>query len=279
MTGYFYWINYQNHLDNCFLAAKKGVEEAAEGTEAYGLWHPSYHQHFAILGAKAWNSDAWPDVASFRQAYSKMMFGGRWEEGLQGFKYFDDMTAGVAMMNFASKLFSYPYLYANWKEDANLRRNYPRPLIEQMLPNPLNLMGFFSQISACIQKAMDVFSRDGLWVDGMEQYKDIYLIECMRQKSVLDLFAKMVAGVRAHRNGADEEALSKAADEIDTAVLKLEDTMLAIEKTWNAAFVPQALRELTLMREFAMCLSGELHVGPRGELMSMVTQPVDWPND
>lgn len=279
MTGYFYWINYQNHLDNCFLAAKKGVEEDAEGTEAYGLWHPSYHQHFAILGAKAWNSDEWPDVASFRQAYSKVMFGDRWEEGLQGFKYFDDMTAGVAMMNFASKLFAYPYLYAGWKEDAFLRLNYPRPLIEQMLPNPLNLMGFFSQISAYIRKAMDVFSRDGLWTAGMEHYRDIYLIECMRQKSVLDLFAAMVAGVRAHRNGADQEALSRAADEIDTAVLKLEDAMLAIEKGWEAAFVPQALRELTLMREFAMCLSGELHVGPGSELMSMVTQPVDWPND
>ncbi|MBP6963766.1 MAG: family 20 glycosylhydrolase [Armatimonadetes bacterium] len=279
MTGYFYWINYQNHLDNCFLAAKKGVEEGAEGTEAYGLWHPSYHQHFAILGAKAWNSDQWPDVASFRQAYSKVMFGDRWREGLQGFKYFDDMTAGIAMMNFASKLFDYPYLYAGWKEDAFIRQNYPRPLIEQMVPNPLNLMGFFNQISAYIQKAADIFSRDGLWLPSAINHQPLYAIECMRTKAVLDLFARMVVGVRLHRNGADEEGLSKAADDIDAATLKLEETMLAIEKTWDPPFVPQALRELTLMRDFAKCLAGELHLGPSAELKSMVTQPVDWPND
>jgi hypothetical protein len=33
------------------------------------------------------------------------------------------------------------------------------------------------------------------------------------------------------------------------------------------------------MRDFAKCLAGELHLGPSAELKSMVTQPVDWPND
>jgi len=301
MTGYFYWINYQNHLDNCFLAVEKGVEEKAEGTEAYGVWHPSFHQHYALLAAKSWNSEAWPDVASFRREYARSMFGDRWREGLRAFKYFDDITAGPGMMNFLSKLFAYPYLYANWKEDAYHRENYPRPLIEQMMDNPLNILGFLAQISGFVQKAADIFSREGLWADlecdGLtslclsaenkaassrrtpNKLRELYLIEYHRIKAVLDLFPKMVNAVKTARAGADEEKLSQIADTVDEAVRQLDEAMLAIEKAWDPPFVPQALRELTLMRRFAVDLAAELRSAPKGELKVMECRPVEWPND
>ncbi len=279
MTGYFYWINYQNHLDNCFLAAEKGVAERAEGTEAYGVWHPAFHQHYALLAAKAWNSEEWPDVASFRREYAKLMFGDRWREGLRGLKYFDDFTAGPGMMNFLSKLFAYPYLYANWKEDANFRENYPRPLIEQMVDNPLNILGFLAQVSGFVQKAVDIFSQEDIWsADGLPM-RELYLLECRRIKAVLDLFPRMVNAVKQARAGADETKLNEAADGLDSAVEYLDGAMLAIEENWAPPFVPQPLRELTLMRRFALDLAAELRSGPKGELEVMRCTPIDWPND
>jgi hypothetical protein len=309
MTGYFYWINYQNHLANCFLAAEKGVEEHAEGTEAYGVWHPAYHQHFAILAAKSWNSDQWPDMHAFRAEYAKFLFGERWREGLRALNYFDDFTAGPGMVNFLSRLFDYPYLYAGWKEDAYIRENYPRPLIERMLANPLNITGFLGQIAGFAQKAIDIFSRDGLWADGMANgqwsmvngqwtmasgsdysstmnhqpstipFRDLYVTECLRIKAVLDLFPKLVNGVRQFRDGADAGKLTEAADAIDKMVEQLDGAMLAIETHWEAPFVPQPLRELTLMRRFAVDLASELRSGPKGALKVMECRVIDWPND
>ncbi len=278
MTGYFYWINYQNHLDNCFLAAEKGVEENAEGIEAYGVWHPSYHQHFAIQQAKSWNSDNWPDKRAFRAEYSKMMFGDRWQEGLRAFHYFDDICAGPGMMNFLTKFFAYPYLYANWEADANHRANYPQMLMEQMMDNPLNILGHQAQVSNYVQKAIDIWSREGLWTAESGRMKDLYITECLRIKAVMDLFPVMINAVKAQRNGVGADKLNDWADSIDKAVAYLDDAMLAIETNWEPAFVPQTLRELTLMRQFAVKLSTELRQGPSEELACMKITPVDWPN-
>lgn len=285
MTGYFYWINYQNHLKNCFLAAEKGVEENAEGTEAYGLWHPSYHQHFAILAAKSWNSGVWPDVASFRHEYAKLLFGERWREGLKAFEYFDEVTAGPGMMNFVSKLFAYPYLYAGWKEDAFIRENYPRPIIEQLVTNSLNVTGFISSVTPFVQKALDIFSREDLWHQTPSSlprtipFRELYIAECMRMKAVMDLFPRLANAVKAVRAGVEASRLCEWADSIDAAIEYLDSAMLAIEETWNPAFVPQALRELTLIRRFACELSAELRTAPSGDLKCMECKPIDWPND
>ncbi len=279
MTGYFYWINYQNHLDNCFLAAEKGVEENCEGIEAYGVWHPSYHQHYAMQGAKSWNSANWPDKRAFRAEYAKSVFGDRWQEGLRAFHYFDDICAGPGMMNFLSKYFAYPYLYAGWEADANIKANYPQMLIEQLIDNPLNFIGFMAQISGYVQKAIDIFSRDGLWTSDSGRLKDLYVTECLRIKAVMDLFPRMINAVKACRNGVAADKLSEWADSIDKAVEYLDGAMLSVETHWEAAFVPQTLREFTLMREFAVKLSTELRTGPSKELMCMMITPVDWPND
>ena len=303
MTGYFYWINYQNHLANCFLAAEKGFEEKAEGIEAYGVWHPSYHQHYAIQQAKSWNSESWPDMHGLRAEYAKMVFGDRWPEGLRALNYFDDFTSGYAMVNFLTRLFDYPYLYANWKEDANIRANYPQLLIEQMIGNPLNILGFLAQISGFVQKAINIFSREGIWksmADGQWSManeetpdftsaishqpsaiplKGLYLTECLRIKAVLDLFPRLVNSVKAARAGVDAEKLGEWADSIDKAVEQLDSAMLAIEENWEPPFVPQALRELTLMRDFAVNLSTELRAEPSKELKCMQITPVEWPND
>ena len=301
MTGYFYWINYQNHLNNCFLAAEKGVEEKAEGIEAYGVWHPSYHQHYMMQQAKAWNSDRWGDYHQFRLEYAKMAFGDRWREGLRALNYFDWVSSGPGMMDFLSKLFSYPYLYAGWEADANIRANYPRPLIEQMVDNPLNILGFLAQVSGYTQKTIDILSRDGIW-KGMAngrwtmangdtgsstinhqplaiRLKDLYLTECYRQKAVFDLFPRMVNAVKAFRSGVPAEKLVEWADSIEKAVEYMDSAMLAIETNWEPPFVPQALRELTLMRDFALELSTELRGGPSDELKCMKITPAEWPND
>ena len=275
MTGYFYWINYQNYLDNCFLAVEKGVEERAEGTEAYGVWHPSFHQHYALLAVKSWNSENWPDVNSFRSRYARLLFGSRLREGMKAFGYFDQLTAGPGMLNFLSRLFDYVYLYANWEGDANHRANYPQLLIQQISGNPLNILGFLNMIAGYAQKALDIFSRDGLWAPGKEKMKDLYVTECLRMKAVLSLFSRMVNAVNAHKNGGN---LSDSADALDKAIAELDSAMLAIEQNWDPPFVPQALRELTLMRKFAVDLSTELRSDP-SELKVMEITPVDWPND
>lgn len=279
MTGYFYWVNYQNHLNNCFLGAEKGVEEGAEGTEAYGVWHPSFHQHYALLAAKSWNSEDWPDMHVFRAEYAKFLFGDRWREGLRGLDHFDNITGGGQMLNFLSRLFDYPYLYANWREDAFIRENYPRPLIEQLVDNPLNILGFLGQVAGCAGKVIDILSREGIWSPDALALKDLYLVECRRIKAVLDLFPKLANAVRVFRGGADAGKLDEAAGAIDTAVGELDSAMLAIEQTWSPAFVPQALRELTLMRRFAIDLAAELRSRPKDELEVMKCRPVDWPND
>ena len=276
MTGYFYWVNYQNYLNNCFLAVEKGVEERAEGTEAYGVWHPSFHQHYALLAAKSWNSENWPDVGTFRARYARLLFGARYREGLKAFGYFDDLTAGPGMLNFLTRLFDYVYLYANWEGDANHRANYPQLLISQLAGNPLNILGFLNMIAGYTQKALDIFSRPGLWVPGTEKMRDLYITECLRIKAVLCLFPKLVNAVNAHKNGGN---LAESADAVDKAVEDLDSAMLAIEENWDPPFIPQALRELTLMRQFAVNLSIELRSDPSDELEVMKITPVDWPND
>lgn len=67
MTGYFYWINYTDHSHNVFWAIDKGVEEKAEGVEAYGVWHPAFHQHYILLAAKSWNSERWTHPAQLER--------------------------------------------------------------------------------------------------------------------------------------------------------------------------------------------------------------------
>ena len=109
--------------------------------------------------------------------------------------------------------------------------------------------------------------------------KDLYLTECYRIKAVLDLFPVMVNAVKAFRGDADAEKLNEAANGVDSAVGELDSAMLAIERTWDPPFVPQTLRELTLMRRFALDLSAELRSGPKGELAAMRCRPIDWPND
>lgn len=289
MTGYFYWINYTDHLHNVFWAIDKGVEESAEGVEAYGVWHPAFHQHYIMLAAKSWNSERWAHPGAVREEYAKFLFGGRWKEGLRGLCYFDNVTGGGGMMNWLSRLFSYPYLYANWEADAFIRENYPQAIIEQLLHNSLNVLGFLSQASAETQKAISIFermidgkpskSRSKSAINSQSALINLYLIECRRIKAVLDLFLCMTNSVKLARSGADGERLLKAADEVEKAVAQLDEAMLAIEKTWLQPFVPQTLRELTLMRRFAVDLAAELRMGQKGELKVMECKPIEWPND
>lgn len=280
MTGYFYWMSYQDHLRNCFLAVEKGVEEGAEGTEAYGVWHKSYHQHYALLAAKSWNSENWPDIHSFRLEYAKILFGDRYREGLRGLDYFEMITGGRGLLNLTTRLFSYPYSYANSLEAADHRDNYPRPIIRQLLNNPLMITSTLGVMSGYADRAAEIFARDGLWAVSDPPLKDLYTIECRRIGSILDLFTSMVKGVKAFDSGADSEALGNAADEIQSAVEKLDSAMEAIETHWEEPFVPQALRELTLMRDFALRLSVELRLGRQNhELKAMKSKSIDWPND
>ena len=280
MTGYFYWINYTDHSHNIFWAIDKGVEESAEGVESYGVWHPSFHQHYIMLAAKSWNSDRWQSPAQLREMYARALFDCRWKQGLRGLGYFDNVTGGGGMINYLSRLFAYPYLYANSKEDAYIRENYPQAILEQLVQNPMNVLGFLGQTLRETQKAISIFeSMTDCLTTEQERIIRLYLVECQRIASVLDLFLKMANAVKHVRAGADSGKVQEVADEVEHATERLESAMLAIEQTWDSPFVPQALRELTLMRRFAVELGKELRTNPCSDLRVMQCKEIQWMND
>ncbi len=296
MTGYFYWENYRDHLDNIWLGLRKGHEEGAEGCEAYGVFDRCFDRQYHCLADYAWKHDATPRLAEFREKYVQKLYGERWAEVADAFRCFDEAVRGK-YHNFTTFLYYYTYAYPWSPGNAHVRANYPQAILAQLVGNPMQALGRLREIRDDLAKARAIWgavpARDAQQVE----LAGILDLEAQRTQVVCDLFLRLVALLKAYkrrqeRGLADRQAsvdeLRKGRAELAALLEELDGLMARTEGQPDAYLAPQSLRELSLMRHFVGSLgdewqgitarleSGKLEALP--ELEAMACTPVDWPD-
>ncbi len=295
-VGYFYWVSYIDHLSNIDLALRRGHAQGAAGTEAYGLFNRCFDRQYHCLADSAWNRDATPRLAEFREKYVKKLYGSRWAEVSEAFRHFDQAVQSQ-YQNLVNALFYYTYAYGFTEESAYIRDNFPQAILAQLLENPLLIRGRLQEIRQEVARARaiwrDVPARDA----AQAELAGILDLEAQRIEVVTDIYLRLVDLLKAYRRQqraglgnrqAASQELGRAAGEVAGLLAGLDALMARTEQQPDSYLAPQSLRELSLIRRFLTALGGELGgikaraeaggppVLPDLEVMARV--PVNWPD-
>ena len=293
MTGYFYWENYRDHLDNIWLALAKGHQEGAEGTEAYGVFARCFDRQYHLLADQAWNGRASDRLAEFRDKYIVKVFGQRSTALSEAFREFDEAVRGK-YINLTTSLFYYTYAYADTPERAHVKANYPQAVLAQLLDDPLLIRSRLGEIRAGLARAR------GLWAgvpprDAQQaELLAILDLEALRIETVTDVFLRLVSLLKAYEalrhlpsDQRSSQGLQRAATETGALLSALDNLMARTEEQADSYLVPQSLRELSLIRRFLANLQAELagllqrlqasELADLPPLRVMECKPVAWP--
>ncbi len=272
MTGYYYQMAYRGHIDNIYLAGKQGHEQGAEGTESYGVFDRAFHRHFCALSEWGWNFEGGGTPTDFARKYAAALFGENADIGEQGLRHFRAVVDSAAGSGLAAACFRYSFDYAQSKEAANARDNYPQYTLRQLVASPPGLStGPLGGVAAEMRRAREVFAREEIWLDpGL---RDVYLIECDRIIVMAEAWLQAAQTLRAYANlreAPEEEAiegLTKLTGALESSLGDFDAVMSAIEEKREHYVAPHMLREMTFMRQFLARLAEELAV-LRDDLLS-----------
>lgn len=287
MTGYYYWTPLQDHLNNIYLAARKGAEEDAEGAESYTVYYNAYFRNYACLSEYSWNSDGAGDVDAFRDKYTQFLFGDA-PEGREAFRRFDFTTGPMGPTNWS--IYHYSNSYGLNQRSSFLRENYPQALLGPLSENPGSIQHNLGMICENARAAKRIFDREELWRRNPAGLGKAYSAEMARTAASAHVFLRLAQAMGAYREMQTDSEINAAllrakADELNSAIEELDAAILQIENDL-AYMAPSIIRELTMQRRFAMQFLAQLDgriseiqshiISTLPDLECLTTQPVRW---
>lgn len=287
MTGYYYWTPLQDHLNNIYLAAKKGAEENAEGAESYTVYYNAYFRNYACLAEYSWNSDGAGNVEAFRDKYTQFLFGDA-PEGREAFRRFDFTTGPMGPTN--SSIYHYSNSYGLNRRSSFMRENYPQAMVGPLSENPGSIQHNLGMICENARAAKRIFDREELWRRNPAGLNKAYSAEMARTAASAHVFMRLAQAAGAYRDMQTDGEINTAAlkaksDELNGAIEELDAAILQIENDL-AYMAPSIIRELTMQRRFAMQFLTQLDgrvseveshiISTLPDLECLKTKPIRW---
>jgi len=287
MTGYYYWTPLQDHLNNIYLAAKKGAEENAEGAESYTVYYNAYFRNYACLAEYSWNSDGAGNVDAFRDKYTQFLFGDA-PEGREAFRRFDFTTGPMGPTN--SSIYHYSNSYGLNRRSSFMRENYPQAMVGPLSENPGSIQHNLGMICENARAARRIFDREELWRRNPAGLNKAYSAEMARTAASAHVFMRLAQAAGAYREMQTDGEINTAAlkaksDELNGAIEELDAAILQIENDL-AYMAPSIIRELTMQRRFAMQFLTQLDgrvseveshiISTLPDLECLKTKPIRW---
>ena len=230
MAGFQFWGHFPDHSANIAPLLKQQKGRAA-GTEAYGVYAPSFHYNNACLAHFAWNTDA--PAEGFTDAYVAAFFP---EDKFPGFKerltaLLDAERHGIGHLLFA---------------DA-LAENYPADRIATLTRNQPDLLAKLPELRALYRRTADYFK--GLMENGAagNLVPSLY-VEARRCEYLCSTFAFLAGSLR--RTPVGYVPTDKASFDVREILAETDAFIACVETCFPPYLVPHTLFFISMIRDF-----------------------------
>lgn len=261
MAGYYFWTPYRSTMGNIEGMSRLGVEQGAEGIEAYCTYDEAFDNHQRLLAECAWNPDSVNDLPAWLEKYAQYVFGQAWQEGRAALHAFEMVTSPGSCLNLVLQLDAYRYTYV--AADKDYPRQYPEEALRSLAAEPTSA----SRLSEAVQLAADARRQlEALLVAGIPQYAlaEQLVAEAGRIEGLLRIFTALLdvkeqytIARKACRSGLHIEAttaLQQAQLHLAKAMRMHDQVSLQMESIKASYLLPQLLRNWSSIRPFLVRL-------------------------
>jgi hypothetical protein len=255
LGGYWLWSPYRNYLVNIESMSRLGVEERAEGIEAYSLYDEAFDNHQRLIADCGWNYESVGSLPEWKEKYAHYVFGPQWEKGLQAMRDFDEVSElGSTLLGFVQKLDAYGYTY------VHPQRAYPRAYPQEALAALLADEEGAERLKAATGAAGRARQAFAELAETRIPRGDIAAqmeAEAWRVEGLVRVFDSLVKAKEAYEKASQagghdavREAVATARDHIVEALRLHHRVTLACERAKAEYLLPTILRNWSTMLPF-----------------------------
>ncbi|HIE52245.1 MAG TPA: hypothetical protein EYP85_10840 [Armatimonadetes bacterium] len=278
MHGYFFWWPYQSYVENIFLMEGLAQAQGATGTESYGSDDPAFHRNLCALSEWSWNTpEATGGIAAFHRKYARALAPLSPEEAQAAFLALDELAAPGELQGFVRKLFPYAYTYP--RPNLPYPRHYPGEVLQSLQANAEEAQQKLQTCSRQALRARMLFTALAENPAHDQERLRQYAVEARRIEAVVHVFEQLLEVLTTYRQATEAAALSPARalapltaakQRLEAVQQEYEPMMAEFEAAKPAYLHPQALRELTTLRdrlqELQAAVQEQIQCVQRGEL-------------
>lgn len=256
MTGYYFWSAYRNHVKNIEVMSQLGIQQSAEGVNAYGTYDKGFDTHYRYLAEWAWHGSANPDSEQWLDNYARYVYGAAAKEGKVALQQFAELSSGDNLKQILN-LDGYRYSYV--AVDLPYPRSYPGEPLAKLQQDPTAS----DRLAALADKATSVRQSLAKLMDGVVPQRHLaeqYLAEATRTQALVCIFRNLLIAAKTYEGICSQAGAKLTVEEMDQlkqcqqlmieALAWHDQAVYQLELVKAHYLLPSMLRNFTQQRPF-----------------------------